>query len=208
MHRSLRLISLFAAVTVAGTGCKFQNKTLLPTSPSTSGASGSSGATSNDTGGSSAGISVAGLAGTWGSTTIPGLPNIGNCTDVQWQIGSQSATTITGTISALCGGIANVNATLSGHMTSEDVVDLTATGTIVALGITCPFSLSGTGHRETSDSVRLDYQGNTCAGPLSGSELLHRNSPAPAPAPAPEPSRHPRSRKAGVVRLIRAPATA
>ena len=45
--------------------------------------------------------------------------------------------------------------------------------------------------------MRLDYQGMTCLGPVSGSELLHRRSPstpppaAPAPSPDPQPEPQP-----------------
>jgi hypothetical protein len=100
-------------------------------------------------------------------------------------------------VSALCGGVVNVTAHLTGQMSSSDVVNLTASGQAVGLGITCGFSLTGVGHIESSDSMKLDYQGTTCLGNVAGSQTLRRRTttqspsgssdPEPAPAPAPDP---------------------
>jgi hypothetical protein len=77
-------------------------------------------------------------------------------------------------------------------MDGDDAVNLTAKGTVVALGLTCGFDLTGVGHRESADAWRLDYQGSTCLGKVSGSELLQRNSPQPAePPPSSEPAPSP-----------------
>jgi hypothetical protein len=106
-------------------------------------------------------------------------------------------TSVEGTVSALCGGVVNVTANLSGQMSGSDVLNLSANGQAVGYGITCPFALTGVGHIEGNDAMRLDYQGTTCLGPVSGSELLHRRTtqaspsgPTPSttePAPDPEP---------------------
>jgi hypothetical protein len=52
-----------------------------------------------------------------------------------------------------------------------------------------------------NDAMKLDYQGTTCLGPVSGSEMLQRRAPAPAPAPgapapAPEPEPQPQPQPA------------
>jgi hypothetical protein len=94
-------------------------------------------------------------------------------------------------VSAVCGGIADITATLTGQMDGNDKVTLTAKGSVVALGLTCGFDLSGVGLRESADAWRLNYSGSTCLGPVSGSELLRRNSPAPAPQPTPTPQPEP-----------------
>ena len=105
----------------------------------------------------------------------------------------------------------NVTANLTGQLEGEDVVNLTANGQAVALGITCGFSLTGVGHRESNDSMRLDYQGTTCLGPVSGSELLRRSAPAPPaspassspePQPAPEPEPAPDDEVFGCTRFL------
>ena len=88
-----------------------------------------------------------------------------------------------GSVSALCGGIVNVTANLQGEMNGADTVVLAANGTAVGLGLTCPFTLNGTGHMQGHDAMRLDYTGATCIGPVSGSELLQRRAPAPPPTP-------------------------
>jgi hypothetical protein len=120
------------------------------------------------------------------------LPNITSCTDLHWAISSQTSTSVAGEVSAVCGGIADITATLTGQMDGNDKVNLTAKGSAFALGLTCGFDLSGVGHRESADAWRLNYSGSTCLGPVSGSEVLRRNSPA-APAPQPEPSPEPSS---------------
>jgi hypothetical protein len=108
-----------------------------------------------------------------------------------------SATSLAGSVSGVCGGLVNVTANLTGEMSGTDVVNLTAVGQAVGLGLTCKFSLDGVGHIESSDAMKLDYKGSTCAGPVSGSEMLHRRAPAApapspsAPPPAPEPQPQP-----------------
>jgi len=213
----MKNICLWAATTVAAVllaGCQFSNKTnlLLPTAPSSgsspagssssptsSGASSSSSSSSASTSsGTVAGGPVAPAAGSWASPTIAGFPNISACTDLQWQISSESLTSVEGTVSALCGGVVNVTANLTGQMSSSDTVNLTAAGQAVGLGITCQFSLTGVGHIESNDAMRLDYQGTTCLGTVSGSEMLRRrtrtSSPSessesePVPAPPDQPS--------------------
>jgi hypothetical protein len=84
-------------------------------------------------------------------------------------------------------------------MSGTDSVVLTANGSAVGLGLTCPFSINGTGHLQGSDAMRLDYQGTTCIGSVSGSEMLQRRAsappapPAPSAPPAPTPDPEPPS---------------
>jgi hypothetical protein len=118
---------------------------------------------------------------------VNGLPNISSCSELKWQITNLTATDIAGNVTATCGGSVTITADLTGKLNGSDVIDLTAKGQAVGLGITCGFTLTGVGTRQSTDSVELDYKGNTCVGPVSGTEILRRNSPAPAPAPpAPE----------------------
>ena len=139
-------VTMAAAVLL--TGCQFSNKSnlLLPTAPSanSSGTSTSSGSSSSSAS-TVAQAAAAAAAGTWNSPTIAGLPNITSCSNLQWQISNLSSTSVAGTVSAVCGGLVTVNASLTGEMSGSDVVNLTATGQAVGLGITCPFSLTGVG---------------------------------------------------------------
>ena len=218
------LVILLASTLV--TACGFQSKTtfLMPTSPSNVGAAAGAGSSSSSAA-ASAGASAssassssassspteAPFAGTWASGTIGNLPNVSSCTNLQWQISNLSPTSVAGSVSAVCAGPVTVTANLTGQLEGGDVVNLTANGQAVASGITCGFTLTGVGHRESNDSMRLDYQGTTCLGPVSGSELLRRNSPAPpaTPAPsapetpsAPEPERAPDDEVFGCTKFL------
>lgn len=189
------IVGFVASLLVSG--CQFQNKSnvLLPTAPSSTGSSSNS--SSGSTSGSSSTPSTpapsgsAPAVGTWAAPNLAGLPNISSCTNFQWQISSLSATALSGTISAVCGGVVGVSAEVTGEMSGSDVVNLSATGQAIGYGLTCPFSLTGVGHLQGSDAMKLDYQGTTCLGSISGSQLLQRRAPTPAPAPTPEPQPEP-----------------
>jgi hypothetical protein len=222
MQKISGLVILLASMLV--TACSFQSKTSLlnPVAPSTVVSEASSGSSS----GSSSSPSPAApsssspasststespFAGTWASGTIGNLPNISSCTNLQWQISNLSPTSVAGSVSAVCVGSVNVTANLTGQLEGEDIVHLTANGQAVASGITCGFSLTGVGHRESNVSVRLQYQGTTCLGPVSGSELLRKSSPvppahpapsAPEPAPAPEPEPEPDDEVFGCTKVL------
>jgi hypothetical protein len=192
---------------IVASGCSFQNKTelLLPTAPSASSASsggtdigsssaagsgastGSSSSSGSSSGSTTSPSSSSDFAGTWSSGTLPGLPQISSCTDLHWSISSQTQTSIKGEVSATCGSIADITADLTGELDGTDKINLTAKGSAIALGVTCNFDLTGVGKRESEDSLRLDYQGMTCLGPVKGSELLRRNSPTPATPPIEPP---------------------
>jgi hypothetical protein len=169
---NVSLLVILLATTLV-TGCGFENTSnlLTPTAPSGNTGTGSSGGASNSAGATTTPASA--FSGAWGSSSIAGLP-VGNCTNVKWLITQQSATSIGGTMSATCAGGATVSATLNGQMSREDTLNLTAAGTIVALGIPCPFNLTGVGTRQTNDAMRLVYQGAHCLGNVSGTENLKR----------------------------------
>src|SRR5262245_41163094 len=130
VRRPLNAGTLMAALvaTIVLTGCQFSNKSnlLTPTAPSNSTASPSSGGSSPSSSGSSGssssgstGASVPAAAGTWASPSIAGIPNIGTCGNLQWQIASMSATDVAGSVSVVCGGAVTVSADIIGHMTSS-----------------------------------------------------------------------------------------
>jgi hypothetical protein len=81
---------------------------------------------------------------------------------------------VAGNVTATCAGGSTVSATLTGQATSATTVVLTATGTITALGVPCTFNLDGTGTRQADDSMKLDYKGAYCLGPVAGTETLRR----------------------------------
>src|SRR6266699_268976 len=125
----IKNICVFAVMVAASamlTGCQFSNK-LVPTAHSVAGSSSGSTSSTGSSGSSPSAAAetaaVAAAAGTWASPTIAGLPNISSCTNLQWHISSQSATSVAGSVSAVCGGVVNVNADLTGQMSASDVVN-------------------------------------------------------------------------------------
>jgi hypothetical protein len=155
-------------------GCSFENTSQLLTPTAPSGNGGVSGSTTPTAPNNSSGTTPASaFAGAWGSSSIAGLP-VANCADLKWLITEQSATSLAGTMSATCQGGTTVSANLTGELRSDTVVDLTAKGTIIALGIPCAFDLTGVGTRQTNDSMKLDYTGTHCLGAVSGTQNLNR----------------------------------
>ena len=167
--KNAALFAVWLGATLAA-GCSFENtsKLLTPTTPS--GNTGTAGSTSS---GSSTNTPASAFSGAWGSSSIAGLP-IANCTDLNWLITEQSATSLAGTMSATCAGGSTVNANLTGTMNGAVAMNLTAVGTFVAAGIPCGFNLSGVGTRQTNDTMKLDYQGSYCLGTVSGTDTLRR----------------------------------
>ena len=175
------LLALLIASTLAA-ACSFEqsSKLLTPTAPT--GNPGPAGTTTppanNGSNPSSPNSPASNFSGTWGTSKIPGIPDIGSCSDVKWVITTQSATTVAGTMSANCTGGANVSANLTGEMVGADKLQLTARGTAIALNIPCGFDLTGIAMRQGDDTAKLDYSGTTCLGTVSGTEML-RKFPTP-----------------------------
>ena len=164
------LVSLLLVSTLA-TGCAFENKLTGPTSPSGTGDAAGSTSTGASTGSTTSPASA--FAGAWGSSTIAGLP-LGNCSDVKWLITTQTASSVSGTVTAACASGVNVAANLTGTMQSDSIMSLVATGTLTAMSLPCQFSLNGTGTRQAGDTMKVDYNGSYCFGTISGSETLRK----------------------------------
>ena len=173
---SLLLASLLA------TGCAFENtsKLFTPTAPSgnegaagtTSGGSSTTGGSTTTNGGSST-LPASAFGGAWGSSSIAGLP-LGNCSDVKWLITTQTASTVAGTVTANCASGVAVAGNLTGTLQSENVINLVATGTMTAMGLPCQFNLTGTGTRQSDDTMKVNYNGGYCLGTVSGTETLRK----------------------------------
>jgi hypothetical protein len=168
--KTFTLLSLLLASTLA-TGCAFENKLTGPTSPSGTGDAAGSTSTGASTGSTTSPASA--FAGAWGSPTIAGLP-LGNCSDVKWLITTQTASSVSGTVTAKCASGIDVAANLTGTMQSDSVINLVTTGTLTAMGLPCQFSLNGTGTRQAGDTMKVDYNGSYCFGTVSGSETLRK----------------------------------
>ena len=173
----MRTLSVFALLlaSIFGTGCAIENKTTLFTPTAPTGNGGSAGSTT-PTGSSSTGngnSTSSPFSGSWGSSSIAGLP-LGNCSDVKWLITDQSASSVSGTVTASCASGVTVAANLTGTVQSENVINLAATGTLTAMGLPCQFNLNGAGTRQAGDMMKVDYNGSYCLGTVSGTETLRK----------------------------------
>ncbi|MEK6630490.1 MAG: hypothetical protein AABY89_07130, partial [Acidobacteriota bacterium] len=111
---------------------------------------------------SNSGITNTFSAGTYRSVTaIPGSAlSPSTCGGFEWQITSLSSTGASGTFKATCGGGITLAGTAQGTLSGTNNVVWTAAGTVSGVGVTCPFSLSGTAALEGS-SVRVNYSGSS-----------------------------------------------
>jgi hypothetical protein len=126
-----------------------------------------------------------GLTGLWASQAGTGIPASWDCSAFQWNITSQTTTSVAGDFSARCSGVVTVSGTATGQLNGNEV-PFQVTGTASIAGVTvCPFVLHGTGVLEGMDAIRIPYTGDTCLGPVHGEETLRRpasgNSEPPPP---------------------------
>jgi hypothetical protein len=177
MKRSL-ILATFAAMSLLTVACGFDKKTTVlgPTSGAAASTSTNTGTTTttntNTTGASS-------LVGTWASA-VPAVPTATSCTDFNFVIATQTATNIFGTFPATCGGGLTINGNLSGLINSaSNTVVVTATGVVNQPVPNCSFTLNGTGTLiDGGYTLTIPFTGTTCAGPVSGTEVLHKPQPA------------------------------
>ena len=185
MNRTLSL-SVVLAASVLLAGCAFEHTASVLAPSSTAAAITGASPTANT-------VATPSLVGVWASNALPTLPSPNTCGNFRYEIASQTATSIAGTFTAVCGGGLAVEGHATGQLNGTSV-PLTVTGTASMTGIpSCSFTMSGTGSIEDNgNTLRIPYSGTTCLGPISGSEVLRKPSPAavtppPAPAPAPTP---------------------
>jgi len=111
--------------------------------------------------------------GEWRSANPSSFPTTQSCGDLKWNVTSQDATRITGNFEATCAGGVKLAGTATAVMGSPMLLD--ANGMATGLGpISCPFTLAGTGIPQIDASIRVEYIGSTCVGPISGAEVIRR----------------------------------
>jgi hypothetical protein len=187
INRASLLVVL--ALSVAAVGCAFEHSAnvLAPSSAGTPAAPGAGTGTSVPTSTS--------LVGLWESNALPVLPSPTTCGNFQYQITSQTASTIAGTFTAACGGGMTLSGVATGQLNGTSVpftINASASGMPGILS--CPVNLTGTGAVEDNGrTLRLPYSGTTCLGPVSGTEVLRKPSPATVDAPPPPPTPGPPS---------------
>src|SRR6266545_175928 len=140
-------------VALMTSACAFDHQTsvLVPTSaeavnnnpPAAGGNSPGAGATSTPS-----------LVGTYvSSSPAPTLPDPKTCGNFQYQITSQTPSSISGTFTGQCGGGLTISGSASGTLNGT-AVTLTATGTASMPGIpSCPFTLNGNGTIEDNGNT-------------------------------------------------------
>lgn len=171
MLRRIRPIAMIAGASLWMAACGFETGRDM-VAPSSSGSGGSS--------------STAPAVGVWNSLSFT-PPDPKSCGNFEWKITSQTPTSMAGDFSASCmNGAVEITGSASGHINGT-IVPITASGQATGAGLTCPFALTGTGHILDESSMRVDYSGTTCAGPVSGSEVLRKKTPEPPPPPPPPP---------------------
>jgi hypothetical protein len=184
MNRFLSHLVTIVAASTLGVACGFEHATnvVAPTTGSGAGSGTNNGPTSTPS-----------LVGLWTSAApnaAPTLPDPNTCGHFQYQIASQTSTTISGSLSARCGDM-TVSATANGQLNGTSVtITLNGAGSMPGLP-TCTFSITSNGTIEDNgNTLRLPFTGTTCLGPVHGTEVLHRpqpSAPPPPPPPAPEP---------------------
>ena len=176
MKRSLLLVVSLSAAIVAG-GCGFDKSTTVTGPTTATGASAATGGTTTATNTNTTGASS--LVGTW-TSAVPAVPTATSCTDFNFVIATQTATNIFGTFTATCGGGLTIAGNLSGLINSvTNAIVVTATGTVNQPVPNCAFTLNGTGTLiDGGYTLTIPFTGTTCAGPVSGTEVLHKPQPA------------------------------
>ena len=170
-----RSLSLMIAVSITATFCAAcgvdRQSTVVGPTPATSAASGGSTPTpavpTPTTGATS-------FAGVWASQSGV-APVADSCTNFQWSVTSQTATTMSGTFTVDCGAV-KIQGTATGQLNGTSV-PLTATGTATLFGNpNCSFSISGTGTVVDDHTLTIPYTGTTCLGPVQGTETLRKRT--------------------------------
>ena len=158
-------------------GCAYQHSTSVtaPSAPSStlSAGSGSVGAAPS-------------LVGAWISSEVK-PPSPSSCGNFQYQIATQTPTSIDGTFTVQCGSVA-IEGRAQGQLNGTAVM-LTISGSgSLSGGPACSFALTGNATiQDNGSTLNLPYSGTTCIGPVHGTEVLHRPQPASPPPAAPPP---------------------
>src|SRR5712671_6646937 len=122
--RRLSLVVMLVAASAFATACGYEHTSsrgLAPSSTATAPAVNNAPATSP-------------LAGMWVSAQAVTLPSAASCGNFQWEITSQTATSITGNFSTVCAGNITISGTAAGQLNGS-TVPITASGTASLPGI-------------------------------------------------------------------------
>ena len=127
------------------------------------------------------------LLGMWSSQAV--TPTASGCTNFQWVVSSQTAAALAGTFSASCAGGLEIQGSASGQLGNLTSIPIAVNGTASLPGLpTCPFALTGSGSVDSGvTTLTIPYSGTTCKGPVQGTQVLRKSTPAVVPPPPPPP---------------------
>ncbi len=193
INRSASLLALLLIGVGAG-ACGFEHtsSTLAPSSTSSGGTSAPAGTPGSTTSNSPS------IVGVWTSAVSGSLPSASTCGNFQYQIASQTATSIAGTFMATCGNGLTVSASVNGQLNGTNV-SITMDGSGSMPGVpNCPFKVTANGTiQDNATTLNLPYSGTTCLGPVHGTEVLHKPQPASTPTPPSDPTPVPQPTPSG-----------
>jgi hypothetical protein len=181
-NRTGFLLTLVAAAAALVSACSAEHQTtvLAPTSTKAATTTTSTSNTSNAPGS---------LLGTWVSAntigksmTLPG--SLSQCGNLQLTVTSQTATQASGRLTMDCPNGVQIAGTIVGQLGGANV-PVTYTGAATQGSETCPFTMNGTFFPITSTSYRFEYTGQSCFGPIYGTETLRLGGGGGQPTPAP-----------------------
>jgi hypothetical protein len=178
MKTTPSLFVALAAAAILSSACGFQRQsTILGPTPVIQEETG---------GGSTAPAQGPSYLGVWASQSIT-VPSASSCGNFKWTVTSQTETSLAGNFFIECIGNITISGSAQGQLNGTSV-PMTATGTANIPGVPgCSFSLSGTGTIVDNRELTIPYSGNTCFGPVSGTETLRKRTVETPVIERPEP---------------------
>jgi hypothetical protein len=140
------ILAIVAAASIASAGCfEYGRKTTGPSSD------------------------LSELAGRWASGDLGAV--VDGCGKFEWNVTQYSDTRAEGSFSAECEGNVKIDATARAELAGS-IINWSANGNASAPSLpSCPISLTGTATVK-GNTIEVPYSGNTCMGPVSGTEVL------------------------------------
>jgi hypothetical protein len=178
MDRRLTLNALVLLATLTS-ACGFEQRTnwLVPTSPTPSPSAAATGEAASGA-----------MVGTWASDAGFAITDIGTCGNFEWQVTNQTDVSLSGNFAAICGGSLKISGSGNGAMMSPENVNLSVHGQAIVGGFAaCSFAVSGVGRITDGNTLTIPYSGETCLGPVRGTETLRRRTTTPQPPPEEAP---------------------
>jgi len=175
-NRTVSILPLLATVVLTACSSERQTTVLIPTTPS---------ATSPRV--TTASNSTVSLLGTWTSDrkigariTLPG--SLSQCNNLQLNVTSQTATQAAGHLTMDCPNSVTISGNITGQLGGANI-PVVYQGAATQGSESCAFQMNGTFFPIDATTFRFEFTGQSCFGPIYGTEVLRLGSSNP-PAPA------------------------